>query len=164
MAFILKVDWLTDSIAAGLILPPEKYMILSQNVRGRHVQGHSKSYPLIFDNMGFMILGKPKIFTKMEIIVKHGGGQVFKTLQSLVQSLESGRISMGFVIADGNNAYRHLKHCTKEQNIPMVSVYWTIKCLHAGKILPLKEKKNPHYISSNKLLELRDPMDLSEEI
>lgn len=45
-------------------------MILSQNVRGRHIQGHSKSYPLIFDNMGFMILGKPKIFTKMEIIVK----------------------------------------------------------------------------------------------
>ncbi|KAL2478139.1 uncharacterized protein Fot_47153 [Forsythia ovata] len=164
MAFILKVDWLTDSIAAGLILPPEKYMILSRNVSGRHIQGHSKSYPLIFDKMGFMIHGKPKIFTKMEIIVKHGGGQVFKTLQSLVQSLEAGRISTGFVIADENNASRHLKHCTKEQNISMVSVNWIVKCLYAGNLLSLKEEKNPHYFPSNKLPQLRDSMDLSEEI
>ncbi|KAL2461089.1 BRCA1 C Terminus domain containing protein [Abeliophyllum distichum] len=136
MAFILKVDWLTDSIAAGIILPPEKYMILSRNVSGRHIQ----------------------------VVVKHGGGQVFKTLQSLVQNLEASRISTGFVIADENNVSRHLKHCTKEQNISMVSVNWIIKCLYAGNLLSLKEEKNPHYFPSNKLPELRDSMDLSEEI
>ncbi|KAL0397387.1 UNVERIFIED_CONTAM: hypothetical protein Scaly_0187100 [Sesamum calycinum] len=82
---------------------------------------HSQSYPL-----------------------QHGGGQVFKTLQRLIQTLEAGRISTAVIVADGeSSASRHLKHCALEQNIPMTSVYWIIKSLYAGRLIPIEEKKNP---------------------
>lgn len=55
---------------------------------------------------------------------QHGGGQVFKTLQGLIQTLETGRISMGVVVADEEScASRHLRHCAMEQNIPMTVSY-----------------------------------------
>lgn len=55
-----------------------------------------------------------------DLCPQHGGGQVFKTLQKLVQNLEAGRISKGVIVADEEIcASRHLKHCALEQNIPM---------------------------------------------
>ncbi|KAL0425413.1 UNVERIFIED_CONTAM: hypothetical protein Sradi_1076100 [Sesamum radiatum] len=109
------------------------YMVLSRNI----FRWHDQVYPdvsyntnsLVFNNLGVMLHGKTKIFTNIAAIIKehsqsyplqHGGGQVFKTLQRLIQTLEAGRISIAVIVADGeSSASRHLKHCALEQNIPM---------------------------------------------
>ncbi|KAL0380069.1 UNVERIFIED_CONTAM: hypothetical protein Sangu_0071200 [Sesamum angustifolium] len=123
-ALVLKVNWLIDSIAVGFVLPTEKYMVLSRNIS----RWHDQVYPdvsyntnsLVFNNLGVMLHGKTKYFTNIAAIIKHGGGQVFKTLQRLIQTLEAGRISIAVIVADGeSSASRHLKHCALEQNIPM---------------------------------------------
>lgn len=57
--------------------------------------------------------------------MQHGGGQVFKTLQWLVQSIDEERTLVGaIVVEDKATISRHLKQCGKERNIPiMVSSY-----------------------------------------
>ncbi|KAK4410881.1 hypothetical protein Sango_0161100 [Sesamum angolense] len=97
--------------------------------------------------------------------LQHGGGQVFKTLQRLIQTLEAGRISIAVIVADGeSSASRHLKHCALEQNIPMTSVYWIIKSLYAGRLIPFEEKKNPQCSRALKLQRRQYSMELSREI
>ena len=52
---------------------------------------------------------------------QHGGGQVFKSLQRLVQNLDAEKISVGTIIVeDESMTSRHLKHCASEGKIPMM--------------------------------------------
>ncbi|KAK4414276.1 hypothetical protein Salat_2840600 [Sesamum alatum] len=168
-ALVLKVNWLIDSIAAGFVLPTEKYMVLSRNISRWHDQVYpAVSYntnSLVFNNLGVMLHGKTKYFTNIAAIIKHGGGQVFKTLQRLIQTLEAGRISIAVIVADGeSSSSRHLKHCASEQNIPMTSVYWIIKSLYAGRLIPFEEKKNPRCSQALKLQRCHYSKASSEEI
>ncbi|XP_073022325.1 uncharacterized protein [Primulina eburnea] len=168
-AFILRVNWLMDSVAAGFILPKEKYMILSRNIGRWHSQENAvvryDIHSLIFNNVGIMLHGKSKMFADISTIIKHGGGQVFNTLQRLIQNLEVGRISIGVVVAeDENHASRHLKQCALENNVSMTSIYWIISSLHAGQLIPLKEKRKFKCLPAIKIQRLHDPMELSPEI
>nr|XP_024927018.1 uncharacterized protein LOC107410322 isoform X3 [Ziziphus jujuba var. spinosa] len=139
-AFILKVDWVTESIRAGYVLLPEKYMILSS----RDAQAtsivesvHHKNNNYIFDRVGIVLHGKPNFCTKLAIIIKHGGGQVFKALHWLVNRLDKEKISLGVIVAeDENRASRHLRQCALEWKIPMMPTSWIIKSLYLGKLLP----------------------------
>lgn len=48
---------------------------------------------------------------------------MFKTLQSLVESLDSEKISMGAIIAENETReLRHLRHCASERKIPLMVV------------------------------------------
>ncbi|XP_073144418.1 uncharacterized protein [Henckelia pumila] len=168
-AFIVKVNWLMDSVAAGFILPKDKYMILSRNIGGWHSQENAvvsyHSHSLIFNNVGVLLHGKSKLFTGISTIIKHGGGQVFNTLQRLIQNLEVGRISIGVVVVeDENHASRHLRQCALENNVSMTSVYWIIRSLYAGQLFNLKEKRKSKCLPAIKIQELHDPMELSPEI
>lgn len=52
---------------------------------------------------------------------QRGGGQVFKTLHWLVQSLKSGRNSLGaVVIEDDSCASRHLRQCVLEHRLKIL--------------------------------------------
>ncbi|KAK6163097.1 hypothetical protein DH2020_002938 [Rehmannia glutinosa] len=122
-------------------------MILPRNISRRHDQvytaGNYNTHSLVFNTLGVMLHGKTKYFTNIATIIKHGWGQVFKTLQTLVHALGAGSISMGVVVSHEEScASRHLKQCVLEQNIPMTSVYWIIKSLYAGQLISLEEKKN----------------------
>ncbi|KAF5196360.1 hypothetical protein FRX31_014055 [Thalictrum thalictroides] len=158
-AFLLHVNWLTDSIMAGSLLPPKKYMILpNQNSMklkkiGRPV--HCAHVTHIFDKLGIMLQGKHSFCSHLEKIVRHGGGQVFKTLQWLVRSLKSGKISMGvIVVEDEVSASRHLRHCALEQKLPMMPANWITESLFLGKVIPIKDVISEFAIS----------MGMSEEI
>lgn len=146
-AFILKVKWLTDSIAAGSILLPEKYMILSGQADAE-ISGMGKvvshnGYKLIFDGVGIMLYGKNSFCSKFAIIFKHGGGQVFKTLQWLVQSLDNKKVFVGAIVAeDERRSSRHLRQIVSERNIPMMPSSWIIGSLHSGKLLPITQNKH----------------------
>ncbi|KAM4082066.1 hypothetical protein ACJW30_11G140900 [Castanea mollissima] len=166
---ILKVDWLTDSIAAGSIIPPEKYMILLNRADamctsiGKLVHLNNNKY--IFERVGIMLHGKHGFYAKFSKIIKHGGGLVFKTLQWLVQSLDNEKIFVGAIIAeDESRVSRHLKHCALEREIPMMPASWIIKSLHSGKLFPIKEKSHSSLLPTNSIPEAPISMDWSEEI
>ncbi|KAL6545938.1 hypothetical protein OROGR_009812 [Orobanche gracilis] len=168
-AYVLKVNWLNDSIEAGFVLPPKRYMILPRNISRRQDQVYTvvsyNTHSLLFNNLGVMLHGKPKYFTNIAAIIRHGGGQVFRTLQRLVQALEAGRISMGIVVVHEEIcASRHLKHCALELNIPMMSVQWIIKSLYAGQLISLEEKNNSRPRPAIVPQRHRDSMELSQEI
>ncbi|WCJ39193.1 hypothetical protein M5689_020201 [Euphorbia peplus] len=165
-ALILKEKWLSDSVAAGSRLPPEKYMILP-NWGGPRYTELGKSYHFvnnrrILDKVGIMLHGKPSFCTKLALIIKHGGGQVFKTLQRLFQSLDGDKISVGAIIAeDDDKVSRHLKHCASESRLAILPASWIAKSLHAGKLLALKEKED---IPALRTPHSAMPLDWSEEI
>ncbi|XP_019055070.1 PREDICTED: uncharacterized protein LOC104607858 isoform X2 [Nelumbo nucifera] len=152
-AFLLKDNWLTDSIVAGSMLNPDKrYMILQNQTNakvrriGRSVCCDNMSY--IFDRVGVMLHGRHSFCTKLANIVKHGGGQVFRTLQWLIQSLQNGKNSVGVIVAeDVSRASRHLRHCALEQKLPMMPATWVIDSLHLGRLLPFVED-GPSYLNS----------------
>ena len=55
---------------------------------------------------------------------QHGGGQIFKTLQGLIQTLETGKISMAVLVAEEEScASRHLRQCAMDQNIHVTVSY-----------------------------------------
>lgn len=146
-AFILRDKWLTDSIAAGSLVLPEKYMILSGQadveISGMGKVVSHNSYELIFDRVGIMFYGKKSFCTKYSVIFKHGGGQVFKTLHWLVQSLDNKKSFVGAIVAeDERRASRHLRQIAFERDIPMLPSSWIIRSLHSGKLLPLTQNKN----------------------
>ncbi|CAK7336462.1 unnamed protein product [Dovyalis caffra] len=166
-ALILKLKWLTDSVAAGSVVSPDKYMIISNQAYlkctriGKSVRcDHQKR---IFDRVGIVLHGKHRFCSKLTSIVKHASGQVFKTLQSLVESLDSEKISMGAIVAENENwALRHLRHCASERKIPMMPASWIAKSLHLGKLLPFGEEENtPSAIEVPKCTTF---MDWSQEI
>ncbi|XP_038891948.1 uncharacterized protein LOC120081282 isoform X2 [Benincasa hispida] len=156
-ALIVNVSWLTDSIAACSMLPPWKYMIISNQADctqiGRSVRHRNRRY--IFENVGVMLHGKQGFCTKLTTVLKHGGGQVFKTLQWLVKSLNREKISFGvIVVEDERKASRHLKQCALEQGIPLMSIKWVIKSLHLGELLPLAENNRPSSIRTTKMVNI----------
>ncbi|KAF9597315.1 hypothetical protein IFM89_017175, partial [Coptis chinensis] len=168
-AFVLKENWLMDSIVANSLVPPEKYMILPNNNSKKHQRigqpVHSTNLTYIFDKVGIMLHGKHSFCTNMEKIVKHGGGQVFKTLQWLVHDLNNGRVSLGaIVIEDENGACRHLRHYALEQKLPMMPANWIIESLLLGKLIPL-DKNGPSFpTAKKKISKLATIMELSLEI
>ncbi|KAK2634396.1 hypothetical protein Ddye_029188 [Dipteronia dyeriana] len=165
-SFILKVTWLTDSIAAGSVIPPEKYTILP-NQADAEIPGigklvfHDKN-ECIFGRVGIMLLGSHSFSTKFTLIFMHGGGIVFKTLHWLVQSLETEKISVAAIVAeDERRVSRHLRHCASERKIPMMTASWITKSLHLGKLLPFKENKRIP-LPTVKVPEI--PLEWSEQI
>ncbi|GKV39663.1 hypothetical protein SLEP1_g47401 [Rubroshorea leprosula] len=159
---ILKIKWLTDSIAAG------KYIVLSSRPLpmflriGKPVRVNN--HACIFDSVGIMLHGKHSFCTKFAAIIQHGGGRVFKTLQWLVQSLDSEKISLGVIVAeDESRASRHLRHCASERKIPVMPTSWIVKSLHSGKLLPLTVN---NHAPSRSIMAPEFPlsMDWSQEI
>ncbi|KAK2969336.1 hypothetical protein RJ640_015225 [Escallonia rubra] len=165
-ACILRVHWLTDSISAGSVLPPDKYMILPNRVGERcsRVGKPLLCHRRIFDSVGIMLHGRHNFCTNIAKVVKHGGGLVFKTLQWLVQSLDGEKISMGVIITeDEGRVSRHLKHCASEQKIHLMPATWIITSLYAGE-LPFIEKSHSSPSLPVNHLDVPVPMELSEEI
>ncbi|CAA0834053.1 Unknown protein [Striga hermonthica] len=168
-AYVLKVNWLHDSLAAGRVLPPKRYMILPRNITRWQDQVYTAvnydDCSLVFNNLGVMLHGKTKYFASIATIIKHGGGQIFNTLHLLVQALEAGVISTGIIVSrEESFSSRHLKQCALEQNIPIVSVQWIMKSLYAGQLVPLEEKNNSRHLPAVKPQRLQDLMELSQEI
>lgn len=165
-AFILGVKWLTDSLAAGSVLSPTKYLIIPMHA-DLTLMRIAKPVRLgshIFDSVGIMLHGKHSFCAKFTILFKHGGGQAFKTLQWLVRSLDNQKISVGAIIAeDENKVSRHLRHCAYERKISVTSVSWIIKCLQSRKLLPFTQSnRNP--LSTVKVPEIPVSLDWSQEI
>ncbi|XP_071932068.1 uncharacterized protein [Coffea arabica] len=168
-ALVLKADWLTDSIVAGLILPPQQYSILHESFAGCFTRSRlpfsCNFRQPIFDNFGIMLHGKNNFCIQMGKIIKHGGGKVFKTLKFLVDNINTERISQGAIVVENESrASRHLKQCALEYEIPMMSSHWIIKSLHNGKLLPFNEKKNSSCLTTSKLPNCLASIELSEEI
>ncbi|GAV70215.1 BRCT domain-containing protein [Cephalotus follicularis] len=167
-AFILKVKWLTDSVAAGSLVQPENYMILPSQTDmklskiGKPVRiDYCKC---IFHKVGILLHGKQSFCTKLAKIFKHGGGQLFKTLQWLVKSIDTEKISAGAIVAeDVSGASRHLQHCALERKIPMMPADWIVKSLHLGKLLPFIENKHTS-LSTIKVSDFLVSPEWSEEI
>ncbi|CAI0421530.1 unnamed protein product [Linum tenue] len=143
---ILKARWITDSIAAGSIAPPEKYVIRPNQadiMPVRLLSMNQNTGPRIFDRVGIMLHGKPSFCRKLSLIVKHGGGEVFKSLQTLLLILDTGKLRRGVIVAENQSrALRHLQHCASEQKIALMPASWIAKSLHLGKLLPVQEKED----------------------
>ncbi|KAH9686425.1 BRCA1 C Terminus domain containing protein expressed [Citrus sinensis] len=167
-AFILKAKWLTDSVAAGSTVSPAKYMILSSQADLKRT-GITEpicrdNHKYIFGRVGIMLHGKPSFCTKFAVIVKHGGGQVFKTLHWLVLSLETQKNIVGVIVAENERRVsRHLRHCAFEKKIAMVPASWIIKSLHIEMLLPQTQDKHIPSPTVN-VPEFRISIDWSEEI
>ncbi|XP_077218792.1 uncharacterized protein LOC143852988 isoform X2 [Tasmannia lanceolata] len=166
-SFLLETNWLTDSILSGSVLAPKKYLILSNRAADRkHMrigQPHCHTnYTHIFDRVGIMLYGKPSFCTKFAKIIKHGGGQVFKTLQWLLQSLKNGKNSMGaIVVEDEGRTSRHLRQCASENKLQMMPASWIISSLYSGKLLPFKKSDKKAPLCTTIMPEVRQYMDMS---
>ncbi|KAM0835065.1 hypothetical protein ACQ4PT_063177 [Festuca glaucescens] len=144
--WILNPNWLFDSLQAGVLLPPGKYFI-----RQRHTMKesstfgqslHLRSNKLIFRGVGFLIHGKISFCSKFSNIIKHGGGQVFVSLQGLIQSLKDKSSSHGIIlVANEASASRHLSHCGLEHDIKTAPASWIIGSLFSGKLIPMKKDR-----------------------
>ncbi|XP_021774930.1 uncharacterized protein LOC110738805 isoform X2 [Chenopodium quinoa] len=161
-AFLLKVGWAYNSIRVGSVLPPDKYIILSnnrmQNQIGKSISQNDNDY--IFDKVGIMLHGTPSFCTKFARVIKHGRGQVYKSLQWLVQSLQKKKISLGAVVAeDENRATRLLKRCASEQKLSFMPARWITNSLFEGKLLPLTEN---HHLSNSRAIRNSDVPVLPE--
>ncbi|XP_077217765.1 uncharacterized protein LOC143852249 [Tasmannia lanceolata] len=120
------------------------------------------NYTHIFDRVGIMLYGKPSFCTKFAKIIKHGGGQVFKTLQWLLQSLKNGKNSMGaIVVEDEGRTSRHLRQCASENKLQMMPASWIISSLYSGKLLPFKKSDKKDPLCTTIMPEVRQSMDMS---
>ncbi|XP_021835979.2 uncharacterized protein [Spinacia oleracea] len=168
-AFLLKVGWAYDSIRAGSVLPPDKYVILSnqsdrmQNQIGKSIYQNDNDY--IFDKVGIMLHGTHSFCTKLTKVIKHGRGHVYKSLQWLVQSLEKKKISVCVIVAeDENRATRHLKKCASEQKIAVMPARWITNSLFEGKLLPLTDNYRSSQPRAIRVPELAAVQEWSPEI
>ncbi|KAM1175984.1 hypothetical protein ACFX19_028919 [Malus domestica] len=165
-SLILKVDWLTNSISAGCILPPEKYMILPNRADAEHIiigePFHNCEY--VFEKVGIMLHGKHSFYSKLAKIIKHGGGKVFKTLQWLVHSLDKEKVTLGAIVAeDESRTSRHLRQCASEQKIAVMPASWIIKGLYLGKLLPSPDNGHPA-LPTIKISEIPVSAKVSEDV
>ncbi|XP_031376580.1 uncharacterized protein LOC116192229 isoform X2 [Punica granatum] len=134
---ILDASWLTDSISAGSIESPEKYMIISYQTDVTTFKNTGKTFP-VFEGVGIMLHGKRSFYTKFATIIKHGGGQAFKTLQQLLEGLDTKKFTIGTIVTEFESATsRHLRHCAMERNVPVMPASWIVESLYAGKLFPL---------------------------
>uniref|UniRef100_A0A0D9W0L0 BRCT domain-containing protein n=1 Tax=Leersia perrieri TaxID=77586 RepID=A0A0D9W0L0_9ORYZ len=145
-SWVLNPSWLLDSIQASVLLPPAKYFI--RQVHGLKSNSmfdqslHLKNKTLLFDGVGFLILGKISFCSKFSNIIKHGGGQVYVSLQGLVQSLKDRSSSHGIIlVANEASASRHLSYCGLEHDIKTAPASWVIGSLYSAKLIPLKKDR-----------------------
>ncbi|XP_020254661.1 uncharacterized protein LOC109831691 isoform X2 [Asparagus officinalis] len=169
--WMLNAHWLVDSIHAGSLLPPGKFMTRSFKGCESHQLRIGEpfclnSHVFIFERVGFMLNGKVSFCTKFSKIIKHGGGKVFKSLQRLVQSLKNGTNTVGFVLVENeDNVSRHLKHCALENSLQTVPASWIVNSLFSGKLLPLKkERYAPLHRIKMPTFSLCQEYDMSQEI
>uniref|UniRef100_A0ACD5WD99 Uncharacterized protein n=1 Tax=Avena sativa TaxID=4498 RepID=A0ACD5WD99_AVESA len=144
--WILNPSWLFDSLQAGVLLPPGKYFIRQSHrveESSRFGQSlHIRNNKLVFRGVGFLIHGKISFCSKFSNIIKHGGGQVFVSLQGLIQSLKDKSSSHGIIlVANEASASRHLSHCGLEHDIKTAPASWIIGSLFSGKLIPLKKDR-----------------------
>ncbi|CAM0877216.1 unnamed protein product [Alopecurus aequalis] len=144
--WILNPNWLFDSVQAGVLLPPGKYFIRQRHtVKESSTFGqslHLRNNKLVFHGVGFLIHGKISFSSKFSNIIKHGGGQVFVSLQGLIQSLKDKSSSRGIIlVANEASASRHLSHCGLEHDVKTAPASWIIGSLFSGKLLPLKKDR-----------------------
>ncbi|CAN6280849.1 unnamed protein product [Urochloa humidicola] len=145
-AWMLNPNWFFDSLQAGVLLPPGKYLIRRRNAWKHSLSVgcslHPKCNTLIFDGVGFLIHGKISFCSKFSNIIKYGGGQVFVSLQGLVESLKDGNTSHGIIlVASEASVSRHLSHCGLEHDIKTAPASWIIGSLFSGKLIPLKKDR-----------------------
>ncbi|KAI4985906.1 hypothetical protein ZWY2020_018536 [Hordeum vulgare] len=144
-SWILNSNWLFDSLQAGLLLPPGKYLIRQRHTVEISTFGQSvylRNNKLVFHGVGFLIHGKISFCSKFSNIIKHGGGQVFVSLQGLIESLEDKHCSRGIIlVANEASASRHLSHCGLEHDIKTAPASWIIGSLFSGKLSPLKKDR-----------------------
>ncbi|KAJ0975943.1 hypothetical protein J5N97_017908 [Dioscorea zingiberensis] len=168
--WMLNADWILDSVEAGFLLSPQKYMNRAIQSSKRHQLQVGE--PLcfenqsIFDKLGVMLYGKARFCIKFSKIIKYGGGLVYKSLQQLVQSIKNGKNSIGFILVEDDNCVsRHLKQCILEQNLPLMTANWIINSLFSGKLLPFKKNRYAflHQIKMPTFPQ-DQAMDMSQEI
>ncbi|XBH73841.1 hypothetical protein VPH35_100892 [Triticum aestivum] len=144
-SWILNSNWLFDSLQAGLLLPPGKYLIRQRHTVEISTFGQSvylRNNKLVFHGVGFLIHGKISFCSKFSNIIKHGGGQVFVSLQGLIQSLKDKSCSRGIIlVANEASASRHLSHCGLEHDIKTAPASWIIGSLFSGKLIHLKKDR-----------------------
>ncbi|GAA0148636.1 hypothetical protein LIER_08024 [Lithospermum erythrorhizon] len=168
-ALMIKVNWLTDSIAAGSVLPPQRYLILPKTISKRYSgfpkPAHPDCHSLIFHGVGFMLLGKNSFCSTITKVIKHGGGLVFRTLQQLVQNVDSGKILTGILVSeDESRISRHLRQCAMEQNIHVLPMSWITRSLYQGKLLPFEKTRNHVPLPLVNPMDCADPAEMSMEI
>ncbi|XP_020518553.1 uncharacterized protein LOC18427133 isoform X1 [Amborella trichopoda] len=167
---LLKPSWLTDSIAAGFVLPPERYKVISSHSSEKKQMERGQSNPrsnhmYIFERLGIMLYGKLSFCTKMATVIKHGGGQVFKTMKWLVESLRNRNNTMGIIIIeDAGRATRHLRHCASEHKLPVMPSSWIINSLLLGRLLPTQENDPCDIPRTAKATTISEAIEESEEI
>ncbi|GMH19382.1 hypothetical protein Nepgr_021223 [Nepenthes gracilis] len=140
-AHLLEAGWVTDSIKAGSVLPPEKYIILPNQASSGpcRIRKSVCQDARIFDKVGIMLHGRDSFCSKMAKVIKHGHGYVYKSLQLLLESLQTKMIRVGAIVVENETlATRHLRKCALEHEIPMVPSSWIISSLYDGKLLPLR--------------------------
>uniref|UniRef100_A0A0E0P2Y0 BRCT domain-containing protein n=1 Tax=Oryza rufipogon TaxID=4529 RepID=A0A0E0P2Y0_ORYRU len=169
-SWILNPSWLFDSIQAGVMLPPGKYFIRQvhsmQGISMFDQSLHLRKNTLLFDGVGFLILGKISFCSKFSNVIKHGGGQVFASLQGLVQSLKDRSSSHGIIlVASEASASRHLSYCGLEHDIKTAPASWVIGSLYSGKLIPLKKDRCASF-RKIKMPSFQQPQafDMSQEI
>ncbi|XP_044391153.1 uncharacterized protein [Triticum aestivum] len=144
-SWILNSNWLLDSLQAGLLLQPGKYLIRQRHTVEISTLGQSvyvRNNKLVFHGVGFLIHGKISFCSKFSNIIKHGGGQVFVSLQGLIQSLKDKSCSRGIIlVANEASASRHLSHCGLEHDIKTAPASWIIGSLFSGKLIHLKKDR-----------------------
>ncbi|GAB2230105.1 hypothetical protein Drorol1_Dr00014362 [Drosera rotundifolia] len=166
-AFILRVKWVIDSIKAGSVLLPDKYMILAnQASRKQNRIGKSACRDgYIFDKVGIMVIGSDSFCSKMDKVIKHGRGCIFKSLQWMLRSLKKKKISIGVIVTDNQmSVSRHLRTCATELEIPILPATWITNSLYEGKLLPIKGGPSPVQCVAGKITELPVLDDWSQEI
>ncbi|MCL7043551.1 hypothetical protein MKW94_021658 [Papaver nudicaule] len=139
-----------ETPSSRLIFPLRRYIIFSHQCGSKFAR---IGWPVccnkktrIFDGVGIMLHGRSGFCNKFAKVVKHGGGQLFKTLQWLIQSLKTESISLGAIVAeDEGRTSRHLRQCASEQRLQIMPVSWIVNSLHLGQLLPIEEK---HQFSS----------------
>uniref|UniRef100_A0A0E0D8L7 BRCT domain-containing protein n=1 Tax=Oryza meridionalis TaxID=40149 RepID=A0A0E0D8L7_9ORYZ len=169
-SWILNPSWPFDSIQAGVLLPPGKYFIRQvhamRSISMFDQSLHLRKNTLLFDGVGFLILGKISFCSKFSNITKHGGGQVFASLQGLVQSLKDRSSSHGIIlVANEASASRHLSYCGLEHDIKTAPASWVIGSLYSGKLIPLKKDRCASF-RKIKMPSFQQPQafDMSQEI
>ncbi|KAJ3687899.1 hypothetical protein LUZ61_017063 [Rhynchospora tenuis] len=170
-SWVLHDQWLVDSVEAGHLLSPSKYLIKQLRASAQSYSDRDifcfKRHTYIFHGMAFLLYGKVSFCSKFSNIIKHGGGQVFQSLQSLVHSLTAKKIKNGVILVENEaRSSRHLKFCALEHNIQTLPVNWIIETLHTGELAPFKKDKYPLFrrIKVPKSRTKNDAFDMSQEI
>ncbi|KAK9665071.1 hypothetical protein RND81_14G088400 [Saponaria officinalis] len=173
-AFLLKAGWAYGSVKAGSVLPPDKYQVLSNRTRtmlnqiGKPIGKNDINYSYIFVRVGIMLHGTHSFCTKLAQVIKHGQGLdrlVYSSLQSLVQSLDKKKISLGaIVVEDDNQSTRHLKKYASEQKIPVMPAAWIVNSLLEGKLFPAQDNFHSRQSPPTEAPKMSVLQDRSQEI